>query len=473
MTVSAPERRKVIVDSWAWMSKGDLTPDRQEEIRRLLTLIPETGPGFRGEDGEIEEPKPLPLYVENDAWIGLAREYFLARRRPHHDIELRCTVGNKQWWPGPFQWNPAITPRPQQREAVDTVLKLFRSGELGGLVLGKPGFGKTLLSLLLAYELQLPTLIVVHKEFLAEQWLERIHGNPKKDAPAALLGAKVGFAQEDRCEYQGNHIVIGMVHSLAKRAYPREFYSWPGLVIFDECHRVGARTWSVVPGKFLSRFRFGVTATPRRKDKCERVFLDHIGPIRYTATEQRLSFQVRRVWTEYQPPKGRAVAGLAGKAMLMTYLCANLARNKVIVGQLILACRAGRKVIVLSERLDHLDRLRNLLLELWPTDAGPPPTTGPYVGGMTAEEREVSESKQVILATYQYASEGLDIPPLDTAFLVTPYSDVEQAVGRIRRPHKGKKPALVVDFRDDHVSMFANSAEKRDKFYRSEAPKKP
>jgi superfamily II DNA or RNA helicase len=260
-----------------------------------------------------------------------------------------------------------------------------------------------------------------------------------------------------------------MVHSLAKRPYPKAFYSWPGLVMVDEVHRIGARTWSPVPAKFRARWRLGVTATARRKDGCERVFWDHIGATLYTATEKRLAFKVRRVWTNCQPPRGdRVNTGLAGRAMLLTFLCANLQRNTQIVKQLIEALRAGRKVIVLSERLDHLDKLRELYEAMWLPGDGPLPSIGRYVGGMTREEREQSEKKRVVFATYQYASEGLDVPPLDTAFLASPYSDVEQTVGRIQRPYEGKKEPVVVDFRDDDIAPFKRSGEDRDAFYRKE-----
>jgi len=326
----------------------------------------------------------------------------------------------------------------------------------------------TVYSLRLIAELKVPTLVVVHKEFLADQWLERIHGNPKKGLKPLLLGAKVGIARGDQLDFKGKHIVIGMVHTLASKDFPLEFLHWPGLILPDECHRIAAPTWSPTPGRFPARWRLGVSATPRRKDGAERVFLDHLGPVIFKGEEQRLPFRVRRVWTGYKPPKGghAHLSGPAGKVMLLTIMLANAARNGVIVEQLVAAIRAGRKVIVLSERLDHLDRLDQLLLAAWTGDWGPLPTTGRYVGGMTSEDREVSEGKQVIFATFQYAAEGLDIPPLDTLFLVSPASDVEQAVGRIRRPYEGKKEAVVVDFRDENVSFCARAADARDKFYR-------
>ena len=452
---------KVIVDAWAWVKKADLTLTQIDAIRERMVVTPQR---FGAPDEETSEP--IPLYTETPEWVGVAREYFLARRRPDHDVEFRSSPGVE--WPEPLAWNPSFTLRPEQERAVTTLIELFRKGTHGGLLQAKPGWGKTIAALALIQRLGVPAVIVVNKEFLAEQWLERIHGNPKKNLAPTLPNARVGLAQEDTCDYEGKHIVIGMVHSLAKRPYPQAFFRWPGLVVTDECHRIGARTWSVVPPRFLARWRLGVTATPRRKDGCERIFQEHIGPILFKGTEERLPFAVRSVWTKFLPPKSAHInQGLAGRAILLEHLVSDAQRNRVIIGQLVQAVTAGRKVIVLSERLEHLARLERMLLNLWPADKGTPPTTAQYVGGMSSEERTVAETKQVIFATLQYVAEGLDIPALDTLFMTTPMTDVEQAIGRIQRPHPGKKPPVVVDFRDDDIPTCHRAAKKRQAYYRS------
>lgn len=455
---------KVIVDAWAWVRKADLTLTQLDAIHAKMVVTPQRY------GAPEEEEESIPLYTETPEWIGIAREYFLARRRPDHDVEIRASPGAA--WPEPLQWNPQFTLRDEQERAVTELGARFRGGTMGGLLRAKPGWGKTIAALALVQRMGVPALIVVHKEFLAEQWMERIHGNPKKGLAPTLPNARVGLAQEDTCDFEGKHLVIGMVHSLSKRDYPAAFFRWPGIVITDECHRIGARSWSKVPPRFLSRWRFGITATPRRKDGCERIFLDHIGPILFTGTEERLPFAVRRVWTQYVPPKSAHInAGLAGRAILLDHIVGDAQRNRVILGQLVQAVVTGRKVLVLSERLEHLARLERMLRELWPADRGKAPSSAQYVGGMTSEERTIAEEKQVIFATLQYVAEGLDIPALDTAFLTTPMTDVEQAIGRIQRPHPGKRPPVVVDFRDDGIPTCARAAKARDRYYAANSAK--
>jgi superfamily II DNA or RNA helicase len=258
-----------------------------------------------------------------------------------------------------------------------------------------------------------------------------------------------------------------MVHSLAgTRKYPALFYRWPGLMIVDELHRIGAASWAPTPGLFPAKWRLGITATPRRKDGADKVFFYHVGKKLFIAKEKRLGFKVRRVNTKFKLVKtSNFNSNLAPPSLILTFLCASTFRNQVICEQLVLAVQAGRKILVLSERLKHLHDLEEMFRGMWTPDKGNKPTIGYHVGGMTEDALSAARECDVVLATSQFAAEGLDIPELDTLFLTTPLSDIEQATGRILRPAEGKKDPVVVDFRDDMVPIYARRAESRDKHY--------
>ena len=310
--------------------------------------------------------------------------------------------------------------------------------------------------------LNVPTLVIVHKEFLLNQWRDRIN--------QFLPGARVGIVQQDRCEFKGCSVAIAMIHSLVgDRDYGSDFWEWPGLVLVDEVHRLGADTWSRASTKFNARWRIGVSATPRRKDGAEAVFFHQIGPVIYLSEEQRLKPKVRRVWTDFKLVQTPTLnPEIISKNVLLKFLCSNAARNKLIAEQIVLAVVAGRKPIVLSERLNHLDLMEALFKQQWKTgQTVPVPSTGFYVGGMKEEELETAAEAQVIFATRQFAEEGLDIPALDTIFLTVPFSDVDQAVGRILRPFDGKKDPVVVDIIDPKVSLCVKSATYRDRLYKT------
>jgi superfamily II DNA or RNA helicase len=89
------------------------------------------------------------------------------------------------------------------------------------------GIGKTVISLNVIAQLKRKTLIIVHKEFLMEQWRDRIH--------QFLPKAKIGYIQGDKCDIDGNDIIIGMIQSLSKRNYPKNTFDTIGMTLIDEC----------------------------------------------------------------------------------------------------------------------------------------------------------------------------------------------------------------------------------------------
>jgi len=444
---------KFHINSWAWCDKSSLSELQINRIKSLLTVYPKQAKGFEKEDNE-----PILMFVETPTMLGVAREYALGLGG--HEFSLDVSNGALHLWPGNLAFNGTL--RGEQAAALEEIGgKFLNGGKLGGIVRASAGWGKTVFSCALIAKLGVPTLVVVHKEFLLDQWKERLK--------QYLPGVKVGLVQQDVCEYIGYHVVLAMVHTLASKEFSPQFLSWPGLVITDEVHRASARTWSVATHKFPSRWRLGISATPRRKDGTEAIFLNHIGPILFNASEQRMVPKVRRVLSTFQvvsrssPPK----------AVLLNLLCASKQRNTLIVNQMVQALHAGRKLIVLSERLEHLNVLSSELLATWTKDLGPAPIVGFYVGGRKKAQLAEAAKANVIFATSQFASEGLDIPALDTLFLTTPLSDVEQAVGRITRPCEGKKDPIVVDFRDDHITMFKAQAAKREAYYAKVSAAKP
>lgn len=443
----------VTVDSWAWLDLNQLDPAKVFDLKRLLTLHPRKVGDHPG-----PAPEPLKLFTEKPGFLGVPREFFL-KSKARHEVLYHLTEGDKSTWPGDLTLQAEL--RPEQVLALNVVAGKLTNGDLGGILRAPPGWGKTVWACALMAKLQVPTLVVVHKEFLLTQWRDRIQ--------QFLPSAKIGICQQNDCEYGHRHVVIGMVQSLSQKGYPSLFYQWPGLVLTDEVHRIGAETWSQVPPQFRSRWRVGLSATPRRKDGCEDVFLHHIGPLLFTAREQRLLPKIKRVWTSFKLVRTEHFdPEMASRAILLRILCKDADRNHQVVEQLVKAAQVGRKILILSERLAHLDLLRELFDRMWTktTEGLPLPSHGLYVGGMDEDSLRASSECQLIFATSQMVSEGLDIPALDTLALTTPLADIEQAVGRILRPWPGKKEPIVVDFIDRCPSKYVRMADMRERQYR-------
>ena len=117
------------------------------------------------------------------------------------------------------------TIRPIQQETID---KTFVNGEIvSGLISLDTGLGKTVVALKLVSLLRQKTLIIVHADFLLDQWISRI----KQFLPTA----RVGVIKQERCEIEETDIVIGMIQTIIKREYPKETFHSFGNMIIDEC----------------------------------------------------------------------------------------------------------------------------------------------------------------------------------------------------------------------------------------------
>jgi superfamily II DNA or RNA helicase len=256
-----------------------------------------------------------------------------------------------------------------------------------------------------------------------------------------------------------------MVQSLAQREYLPQLYNSVGILVTDECHRVSAPLWSTVVPKFPARYRWGLSATPERQDKLDRIFQYHCGPVAFQMlgdTTRTKVYQLhtgtelsQRAWTNPwngQPNFSRAYSSLS---IVET-------RNQFIAREVAKAFQAGRKTLVLSKRVTHLHRLQEASLKL---DV-PAEKIGIITGEVPAEFRtRILEQCRVIFAIESIAGLGMDQPDLDTLIYALPTQAVEQTIGRIEREYPGKKRPLVIDLVDD-VSLFQRLAKSRLKKYR-------
>ena len=320
----------------------------------------------------------------------------------------------------------------------------------------------TICSLEIAARLGVTTYVVVHKEFLMNQWRDRIK------ACFDIHEEDIGYIQQDRCDYEGKKIVLCMVHSLCMREYDDKLYSYPGLVIFDEVHRMGAPMFRESIVKFPARYRLGVSATPKRSDGLQAVFFSHIGEVAAIGEKRKLKPKIQVVKTQLRPVPEQAFWDYRKKVSLnkvVSHLITQTERNQLIVRLIMKAVAAGRKIFVFSERREHLNTL-DVLLDRYMTVEKVRFTKGFYVGGMNEKQRTISATRDVILATYSQAREGLDIEDTDTLFITTPVREVEQLGGRILRECETKKEPMIVDFVDDSIGIAKGMHLARLKEYR-------
>lgn len=318
----------------------------------------------------------------------------------------------------------------------------------------------TVMALYLSCQLSVKTLVVVHKEFLLNQWQERISQFVPK--------ARVGFIKGPVCDVENKDIVIGSLQSLSMKKYPRNVFEDFGFVIYDEVHHCAAQVFSKVFYKVTTQYTLGLSATVNRKDGLTKVFKWHIGDIVYK--NKKSPDRMKVVIKEYFDPcheYSRVFTMFNNKpnmSKMINNICDYLPRVSYVVDCLeeVLDTEKNRKVLILSDRRNHLALLGQELGKRgisW----------GFYYGGLKPDVLQESEKQQVLLGTFAYVSEGFDMKGLNTLILASPKSDVIQSVGRILRdrPEDRMYQALVIDV-VDMFSLFPSQAKKRLKYYESQ-----
>lgn len=159
-----------------------------------------------------------------------------------------------------------VTLRPYQQRAVAEAVEKNSQGVL----VAPTGAGKSIMGLEIIRRKSTTALILVHRSELAQQWQKEIK---------RLFGITPGFIGSGSWEI-GDQITVALVQTLSRNEEKcREMGDQIGLILCDECHHAPARSFAEVIGWFPSKFRFGLSATPIRRDKLDCLIHRAIGPI--------------------------------------------------------------------------------------------------------------------------------------------------------------------------------------------------
>ena len=326
----------------------------------------------------------------------------------------------------------------------------------GGILELPCGFGKTICALKMISDIKKKTLIIVHKEFLMNQWIERIND--------FLPSAKIGKIQGKVFDIEGKDIVIGMLQTLYDKDLGANAFTSFGLTIIDEVHRIGSEQFSKTLFKTVTPYMLGISATVDRKDKLTKVLYMYIGDkIHSEGRKDDDVVCVRAInYTSRDTDFNEVEYDFRGNpkySTMISKLCNYGPRSDFIikvVGDL-LKEHDSKQIMILCHNRSLLTYLHECIChrEL--------ATIGYYVGGMKQNDLQTTESKQIVLATYAMAAEALDIKTLSTLIMVTPKTDITQSVGRILRV-KGNNP-IIVDIVDSH-DLFQKQWVQRRRFYK-------
>lgn len=314
----------------------------------------------------------------------------------------------------------------------------------------------TVIALNIISQLSLKTLVIVHKTFLMNQWIERIE--------QFLPKAKVGKIQGQIMDIDNKDIVIGMLQSLSMKEYHPDTFKSFGLTIVDECHHISSEVFSQSLTKIVTKYTLGLSATMERKDGLTKIFKMFLGDILYSE-ERKADDDVLVKAIEYYVDDDEFnecvydYRGNPAYSTMITKLCSYSFRSefilKVIKNELLE--KEDQQIMILAHNKNILIYLHDAIKHRNIA------SVGYYVGGMKEKDLKESENKKIIIATYAMASEALDIKTLSTLIFATPKTDIIQAVGRILRV-KHERP-LVIDIIDSH-DLFQKQWQKRYAYYK-------
>jgi superfamily II DNA or RNA helicase len=424
--------------------KSDLLPSHQQFIKEQLLIKPCT-PG-----APIAIDKTFPAYRESDKKLYVPRyfgEQLFGKPKETkisegHDISLE------------FQG----TLRDYQKPVIEKYIQHVSNGG-GGLLELFCGWGKSDSTLYTIGRLKKKTLIIVHKEFLMNQWIERIN----KYYP----DAKIGKIQGQIIDIEGKDIVLGMLQSLSMKDYPASMFDSFGFTIIDEVHHISSEVFSCALFKLVTKYMLGLSATMERSDGTTKVFKMFLGDVVYKQERSKDEEVIVRGIT-YQTNDDEFneleldFRGKPASSKMLSKICNYNRRSEFIlkiVEDMFIENPKQQIMIIAS--------YRNILAYFFEAiNHKKFASVGYYVGGMKEAALKQTELKQVVLATYSMAAEGLDIKTLTTLVMSTPMTKIEQSVGRILR-QKHEKPPIVVDIIDTH-SNFQNQWAKRRRFFKSQ-----
>ncbi|EOX0886670.1 DEAD/DEAH box helicase family protein, partial [Escherichia coli] len=300
--------------------------------------------------------------------------------------------------------------RAEQEEAVSALLRYDT-----GVLCAPTAFGKTVTAAAVIARRKVNTLILVHRTELLKQWQERL-------AVFLQVGDSIGIIGGGKHKPCGN-IDIAVVQSISRHGEVEPLVRNYGQIIVDECHHIGAVSFSAILKETNARYLLGLTATPIRRDGLHPIIFMYCGAIRHTAARPKESLHnlevlIRSRFTSGHLPSDARIQDIFREIAL------DHDRTVAIAEEAMKAFGQGRKVLVLTERTDHLDDIASVMNTL---------KLSPFVlhSRLSKKKRTMlisglnalpPDSPRILLSTGRLIGEGFDHPPLDTLILAMPVS---------------------------------------------------
>lgn len=348
----------------------------------------------------------------------------------------------------------------QLRDHQQTVVESIAKKDLG-VIVAPPGSGKTIVALKIISDKQQPALIIVHRKQLVEQWTERVEtflGIPKNEI------GKIGQGKSK----VGKKITIATIQSLSKevgKVDAENILTVFGTIIVDECHHIPAETFRNTISKLQTFYLYGLTATPFRKYNDGKLIFIHLGEIvaeinsSEISNSQKAKIIIRN--TKLDVPYNSKTDKFETLSKILVH---DSSRNNLILEDVKAEINKGKKVVIITERKEHIDSLYQYLKQSYEAIT---------LSGEDSEVNKNSKSKilnagnfQALITTGQFFGEGTDLQNANCLFLVYPLSFEGKLIQYIGRVQRLEVAPTIYDYRDFKIDYLNKLFLKRNTYYR-------
>jgi superfamily II DNA or RNA helicase/very-short-patch-repair endonuclease len=465
ITGPLPKSMEVVVGDQVYLRKEGLPPGLRNRLIRLAAF--QNPEFYRAQSMRLptyDKPRIIDCAEDHPQHIALPRGCLEEVLELLRQLKIELILRDERCAGARLEVAFQGELRPEQKPAAQAM-----AAHDTGVLAATTAFGKTVLAAWLIAQRGVNTLVLVHRQQLMQQWVERLSNF--LGVPARSIG-RIGGGRKKATGV----LDVALVQSLVRRGVVDDRVGGYGHLVVDECHHLSAHSFELVARRAKARFVTGLSATVIRKDGHHPIICMQCGPIRYRVDARQQAAARPFVHHVIVRPTGFGTLGPSGEDVraefhrLYSALTADPKRNQLICADVVAVVREGRSPLVLTERTDHLRALaERLSLNI--------PNVIILQGGMGRNAQRATtdrmaalpgDAPRVILATGRYIGEGFDDPRLDTLFLTLPVSwrgTIAQYAGRLHRLQEGKREVRVYDYADLDVPMLSRMFDRRCRGY--------
>jgi len=444
-----------------YFPKEQLTPGLHNALARLAAFQnPEFYKAQAMRISTYDKPRIIACAEDLPEHLALPRGCLDEVLELFRDLKIRPEIDDQRHAGEPVELAFHGTLRPDQETAAAAML-----AHDTGVLAATTAFGKTVLAAKLIAARGVNTLILVHRQQLMEQWVERLMQF------LGLAENEVGRLGAGRKKLTGR-IDVAIIQSLIRKGVVKDLVADYGHLVIDECHHLSAQSFEQVARRAKARYILGLSATVTRKDGHHPIIHMQCGPVRHRvdarqqAAERPFSHEVIVRPTGFHMPGEPDDDPRLAFQQICHALYQDDTRNRLIAAEILEALRAGRCPLVLTERTEHIEMLTGML-------GGEVTHLIVLQGGLSKKELKAATDRlasipenepRLIIATGRYVGEGFDDSRLDTLFLTMPVSwkgTIAQYAGRLHRLHDGKLQVKIFDYADLDVPMLSRMFDRR------------